>query len=113
VSILPRLNRRLVLEAPIRTPDGLGGWGESWVALGSLWAEIEAGELRPADRPGAAVGRRPLRITLRGAPPGAPSRPIPGQRLREGSRLYPIAAVTEADPDGRFLLCQAEEEAAL
>lgn len=107
------LNRRLVLEAPTRTPDGAGGFTLAWDALGTLWAAIAPGAPRLQDQPGAAEARQPLRITLRGAPHGAPSRPVPGQRFREGSRLYAITAVTEADPAGRFLLCLAREETAL
>jgi head-tail adaptor len=34
------LSRRLVLEAPDRVPDGAGGFSETWVALGHVWAEI-------------------------------------------------------------------------
>ena len=40
------------------------------------------------------------------------NRPEPGQRLRVGSRLFHIKAVHEADFDGRFLTCLAEEERA-
>jgi head-tail adaptor len=46
---------------------------------------------------------------VRGAPVGAPSRPVAGQRFREGARIYPILAVAEADPEGRYLVCHAEE----
>lgn len=109
----PRLSRRLVLEAPTRSPDGAGGFTTAWSALGTLWADLATGAPRVADRPGGAEQRLPLRITLRGAPLGAPSRPVPGQRLREGDRLFAIQSVTEADPEGRFLLCLAHEETAL
>ena len=30
-------------------------------------------------------------------------------RFREGARIYPIIAVAEADPEGRYLVCYAEE----
>lgn len=109
----PRLDRCLVLEAPERVPDGAGGFTRGWVALGTLWAELSAGAPRLTDRPGAAEQRLPLRVMLRAAPLGAPSRPVAGQRFREGARLYAIDAVGEADPEGRFLLCLAHEETAL
>ena len=109
----PRLSRRLVLEAPTRVPDGAGGFTCTWAALGTLWADLVPGTPRLSDRPGAAEQRLPLRVTLRGAASGAPSRPVPGQRFREGARLYAIQSVAEADPDGRFLLCLAHEETAL
>jgi head-tail adaptor len=37
------LNRRLVLEAASRLPDGAGGYAETWVVLGELWADIRSG----------------------------------------------------------------------
>ena len=52
----------------------------------------------------------PYRVTVRGAPTGAPSRPKAGQRLREGARLFLIQAVTERDQFGRYLTCFAREE---
>ena len=36
----PMLTRRLVLEAPERVADGAGGYTETWVARGTLWAEV-------------------------------------------------------------------------
>ena len=50
---------------------------------------------------------------MRGAPQGAPSRPLPGQRLRDGARLFAIDAVTEVVPGGAYLVCHAHEEVAL
>jgi head-tail adaptor len=50
------------------------------------------------------------RITVRAAPQGAPSRPKPSQRFRDGARIFSIDAVTESDPGGRFLVCFATEE---
>ncbi|HBS51050.1 MAG TPA: phage tail protein [Rhodobacteraceae bacterium] len=108
----PRLSRPLVLEAPVRQPDGAGGWTEDWTPLGTVWAEMvpRTGGLRSA---GAAVtGRVPWKITLRAAPVGSPRRPRPGQRLTDGARVFAIHAVAEADPMGLYLVCDAEEEVA-
>jgi head-tail adaptor len=109
----PRLTRALVLEAPVPVPDGAGGQGVAWTALGTLWAAIKPGAGRArADALGKA-GEVTLRITLRAAPPGTSARPRAGQRLREGSRLFRILTVTEADEAGRYLTVTAiEEEAA-
>ncbi|WPY95074.1 head-tail adaptor protein [Limimaricola variabilis] len=107
-----RLNRALLLEAPLRRPDGAGGFDQGWAALGTLWAAIEARSGRDLDDMGAALSRVLLRIKVRAAPPGSSMRPQAGQRLREGARLFAIRAVREADPDGRYLICEAEEEVA-
>jgi head-tail adaptor len=106
----PHLNRALVLEAVARTPDGAGGFTEAWSALGTLWAEVLPGsgsDVLGEERMLSAV---PYRVTVRGAPVGAVSRPKAGQRFREGTRLLLIQAVTERDPGGRYLTCFAREE---
>jgi head-tail adaptor len=104
----PALSRRLVLEAPERVADGAGGYVETWVARGAHWAEVvPRGAGREVD---AAASRLNLRITVRAAPPGAPSRPSAAMRFRDGERLYRIEAVTEADGLGRYLVCFATEE---
>ena len=105
------LNRKLVLEEPQRVSDGAGGFTEIWVALGVLWADIRAGTGNEGEAAGVMTASTvPYRITVRGAPPGAPSRPRPDQRFREGERVFRILAVTERDPHARCLECFAREE---
>ncbi|GGE11115.1 head-tail adaptor [Gemmobacter megaterium] len=107
-----RLNRRMVLEARSEVADGAGGLVVSWVALGDLWAAVLPGAGREGGSEAVSLGEVALRITVRGAPEGAPSRPVAGQRLREGARLFRILAVAEADAAGRYLTCHAREEVA-
>ncbi len=105
------LSRPLVLETSHRVPDGAGGYTEAWLALGTLWAEVVAGTGR--EDTGSAfvtLSRVPYRITVRGAPQGAPSRPKPAQRFRDGARLFRIVAVTEREASGLHLICFAHEE---
>lgn len=106
----PRLNVRLVLEAPKRQGDGMGGHRVVWQPLGTLWAGMAAGSGRERF---AEVGPESVvswRITVRGAPSGDPRRPQAGQRLRLQDRLFRIEAVAERDPAGRWLTCFAKEE---
>ncbi|MCF7700328.1 head-tail adaptor protein [Loktanella sp. M215] len=107
---LPLLNRKLVLETAVRTPDRAGGYGIAWRPLGTLWAEIKAGSGTARGANGLELSRVPLRITVRAAPVGSEARPAAGQRFREGARVYAILAVTERDTLARFLTCHAEEE---
>lgn len=106
----PRLSRALVLEAPLRSADAAGGFTETWEPLGVLWAELRTGSGRDRAGQGAALGSLTHRIAVRGAPQGAPGRPVPGQRFREGARIFAILAVSEADASGRYLTCFAREE---
>lgn len=105
---IPKRNHRLVLESPVRTPDGGGGFALSWAEAGALWGEIEVrGAVEPAlgDRPAARVTHR---ITLR-AELGPGRRPEPGQRFRLGARIFAILGVAEGDPAGATLIVHAEE----
>ena len=107
------LTRRLVLERAVRAPDGAGGFGESWEEIGTLWAEVAPRTGRVRSGEAVSLSATGLRITVRAAPQGAPSRPQPGQRFREGARLFRIEAVAERDARARFLTCFATEEVAL
>jgi len=107
---LPDLNRALVLEGVLRLPDGAGGFTEAWTALGTLWAEVRPGTGRDRLGEERMLSAVPYRVTVRAAPVGAMSRPKAGQRFREGTRLFLIQAVTERDPDGRYLTCFSREE---
>ncbi|MGX0902988.1 head-tail adaptor [Roseovarius sp. MBR-79] len=104
------LSRPLVLEAPARVGDGAGGFTEVWEVRGTLWAEVVARTGREGPGEGASVARAAYRITVRAAPQGAPSRPLAGQRLRDGARLFLIEAVTESAAGRGYLTLWAEEE---
>ena len=104
------LNRKLTLEEPQRLPDGAGGFDETWIALGDLWAEIKAGTGNEKAADHVTLSSISFRITVRAAPHGAPSRPKPEQRFRAGARLFRILAVTEADQNAQYLTCFAKEE---
>lgn len=109
----PRLNRRLLLETPLRQGDGAGGFTTIWQPLGSLWAQVTARAGREAAQMGAPISAVSYRIIVRGAPQSAPQRPKPEQRFRDGDRIFLIQAVAEADDDGRHLTCFATEETAI
>lgn len=106
------LNRLLKLEDPQRVPDASGGFTEVWVELGEVWAEVTARTGRGTETGQLPVARTAYRIVVRGAPVGIPSRPQPGQRFREGTRLFRIEAVAERDPQGAYLICFTTEEVA-
>jgi head-tail adaptor len=109
MSLNPRLRRRLVLEAPVAVADGAGGSSVAWQPLGALWAEVTARSGREDFVAAQVRPRLRYRIIVRGSPVGAPSRPRPDQRLRDGARVFAILTVAEADPAGRYLEITAEE----
>jgi head-tail adaptor len=107
------LCRRLVLEAPERIADDAGGFEESWVALGIVWADVRLRSGRETSDVTGRASEADYKIILRATPSGAPSRPVPGQRFVEGIRRFLIEAVSEADSHGRYLVCFAREELVL
>ncbi len=104
------LNRKLILETPVRVPDGAGGYIETWVQQGNLWAQIFARGGRETTGEDTSLSRTGFRILVRSAPHGAPSRPTPNQRFREGNRIFLVVSVAEYDQAGRYLACLSEEE---
>lgn len=109
---VPRLNRKLVLEYAVRSQDGAGGYVETWEELGVLWGQITPRKGRLTTGLGGAVSVGGFKIIVRGAPEGQSNRPDPGQRMRMGTRIFRIDAVTESEPDGMYLICETEEELA-
>lgn len=110
MAAVVHLNRKLVLEEAERVSDGAGGYVETWVQLGTLWAAIQAGTGSETSEDFLTVSRVPMKIIVRGAPVGSKRRPKPDQRFVEGGRVFRILAVTEMDAQGHYLTCNAREE---
>lgn len=106
----PRLNRRMCLEERSEVPNGSGGLTRTWVERAWVWAAVEAGSAQQVHEGGTTLGRIKSRIVLRA---GGMDRPLPGQRLREGGRVFSILAVGDADPDARYVTCHVQEEVAV
>lgn len=99
-----QMRRRLVLEAPVAAPDGLGGTTASFAVVGALWARLEWLSGVEQWREGRPEQVARYRVTMRWR------RDVDaGRRLRDGARIFDIR--TAADPDGarRRLVCVVEE----
>jgi hypothetical protein len=77
--------------------------------VGGLWAEVRmrSGALRATEF--GDTPRLTLRITTHALPEGHEGRPVPGDRLRDGGRLYEVEAAHESDGRGRMLTVLAAE----
>jgi SPP1 family predicted phage head-tail adaptor len=103
VTSIGELSRRLVLEAPVETPDGAGGVTRSYAAVTTLWAQVLPVSARSefaADSLGARVTHR---ITIR-----APRSINTLNRFRDGDRVFRIVAFREG-ADRRLVEIEAEE----
>lgn len=100
MSAAGRLKARLVLEAPVETPDGQGGVSRAYHGVATVWAAVTplaAHESVAADAPGAMarvriVLRDEFALTL-------------DHRLRDGARIYRIVAFGVRE---RFIEIDAE-----
>jgi SPP1 family predicted phage head-tail adaptor len=99
-----KLRHRLILEAPVETADGAGGVTRSYATVATLWAAVApigARALVEADSLAEAVTHR---ITIR-ARNGMTTR----HRLREGTRVFRVVTLRDADGRGRFTEIIAQE----
>ncbi|MGX1099965.1 phage head closure protein [Amorphus sp. MBR-141] len=99
------LDRRVRIEAPLRTGDGAGGATVSWATVATVWANVEAVSAVERDRSGRLGGVATHRVTIR-ARDGVAS----GQRLVLGGRVLAVRATRPAGRGDRFLVLDAEEE---
>lgn len=95
----------LVLEQAHQTPDGAGGFSESWVEIAPIFARVEPASAK--DRFGAHQTLEEIthQITIRHRADVAS-----GMRLRRGARLFSIVTVHDPDETGRFLVIRAREK---
>lgn len=61
------LNKRITLQHPTKSPDGMGGFTVAWTSAGEVWAAfwpISANEIIQSDKPTMTVTHR-IRIRYR------------------------------------------------
>ncbi len=98
------LDRRLILEVPVETPDGSGGVARSYEAVATLWGSLTPVSARfgvEGEQAGASVTHR---IVIRTGPELTTQ-----HRFRLGGRVFAIAAFRDADGRGRFIDVSAQE----
>lgn len=107
MSTLPpvaSLRHRLVLEAPVDTPDAAGGVARRFVAAGWAWCAVtpvRASDAPQADAPALAVTHR---VTLRWR-----AGVTAAMRWRDGDRVLDIRTVFDPDERRRALVCLCQE----
>ncbi|MGX5732825.1 phage head closure protein [Bosea thiooxidans] len=103
-ATIGQLRRRFMLEAPVGTPDGIGGATQIFEIKAAFWAQLEWLSGSEIWRQGRPEQTGSYRVTLRWR-----GDVDAGKRLRDGDRVFEIRTV--ADPDGsrRRLTCLVEE----
>lgn len=101
------LRRRLLLEAPSRTPDGAGGVSDGWATISIVWAAIHPRHGYEAFDGGRVEGRVTVDIWVRPRPDILPS-----HRLRLGKRVFNIRAILRGDEivNRMRLICEERDQ---
>jgi len=102
--MLSSLNQRATLLARVLSPDGGGGFSESWSAFATVWIQLTP--LAATDTLGAAhlESRVRHRIVLRRR-----SDLAAGQRIAVGGRVFRVHGVVDDGPRAAFITLQCEE----
>lgn len=102
--MLGTLNQRATIRAQTLTPDGGGGYTESWDVVATLWARLAP--VSGTDRVAAdhLESRARHKLTLRRNTVIAA-----GQRAEIGTRLFAIRAVLDPGPQSALVTLLCEE----
>lgn len=107
----PVLNTELILEAPNRIADGVGGYAVAWMPVGTHWAEVRTNSAGERVAGGRSTPDTSHRITIRSAPTDSPRFPKADCRFRSGGRVFSIRGIAPAGSREQYLTCWAEEGA--
>lgn len=99
------LNHELILEEPVETADGAGGFTTVWNSVATLWARLEPVSPEREFWSARSVSEQTHRVTLRHR-----NDLRQGMRFRKLARLFPILSVQDADETGRYIIARTREE---
>ncbi|MCB1500464.1 MAG: phage head closure protein [Bauldia sp.] len=99
------LRHRIVIEAPIASPDGAGGETVTWDMLASVWALVEPVGAGETVRAGRLTGTVTHAVTIRFR-----SDVAGGMRVAYRGRHYRVLAVYDPDERRRYLTLKTELE---
>lgn len=102
--MLGSLNQRATVRAQTLTPDGGGGYTESWDVVASVWARLDPVTGSDRMRADKLESRVRHKITLRRSNAFAA-----GQRVEIGARVFAVRALLDDGPQSQFLTLLCEE----
>jgi SPP1 family predicted phage head-tail adaptor len=98
------LRAELSLQAATTSPDGLGGYSQSWSEIATVFGRIEPVSATSAFGADQTVETVTHRMTIRWRQ-GIAS----GMRFVRNGRIFDIVTVHDPDDSGRYLVCRARE----
>ena len=102
--MIGELDRRATLQAKVLTPDGGGGYDESWQSFATMWVRISPIAANDVFGPDALESRVRHRLTLRRRDDLAA-----GQRVLVGARTFRVHALLDEGPRASTVTLLCEE----
>lgn len=102
--MIGELDQRAALQARVLTPDGGGGYAESWLTFAGVWISVSPLGAGDMFGPAALESRVRHRLTLNRRGDLAA-----GQRVLAGSRAFKIHAVLDEGPRAPLITLLCEE----
>ncbi len=102
--LLKELSQRAALQANTLTPDGAGGYSESWMTFAIVWTKIEPAAASDVFGPDRLESRARHRITLQRR-----SDLSAGQRIIAGPRTFRVHGILDKGARARFVTLLCEE----
>lgn len=98
--------QRVTLEAKVLTPDGGGGYAESWEAYADVWGELTPISGREPVEAGRPEARATHRLTIRRHADVSAN-----HRARLATRIFAITAILDAGSQSLWMTLLCEEGA--
>nr|WP_295470249.1 phage head closure protein [Mesorhizobium sp.] len=99
------MRTELVLEQATSTPDGAGGFTETWTEIATVFARLQPIVVRERFGADQTLEEVTHRVTIRHRPDVAS-----GMRFVLGDRMLAILTVHDPDETGRYLICRTREQ---
>lgn len=99
------IRTELVLEQATATPDGAGGFIETWIEIATVFARLQPIVVRERFGADQTLEEVTHRVTIRHRPDVTS-----GMRFVMGDRVLPILTVHDPDETGRYLTCRTREQ---
>ena len=98
--------QRAALQSKVLTPDGGGGFAESWETFATVWARLDAERGSQSLQAGRLESRVSHRAVIRRR-----SDVSPNHRLCLGARILAIRAIEDEGPQASWITLVCEEGA--
>jgi SPP1 family predicted phage head-tail adaptor len=96
-----RMDKRIQLQAQVRTSDGQGGYSTEWVTQATVWAEFKKPSFDTKDVAGAVASVSLREIKIRYC-----ADVVKGWRVLYGTKIYPVDHTYDIGKSETFLVCK-------